>query len=191
MPDTWLTSRFLCLCIESDMSQPTSCPSSPMMSPFPALSMFPPQLLEELLDVLQGLLHCGEAPAAARLTFAAFPSSPPLLSTHVCPLSFPPPTLSSSRRRCRRRRRKHSLHCGLPEEVVTKQPKSHCREFDIQSMGATIDRLAVFYSPIKYSPLLPDGDKQARLTRWKQQGPQTQVFALMPHKGHLWVVRVF
>ena len=30
-------------------------------------------------------------------------------------------------------------------------------------MGATIDRLAVFYSPIKCSPLLPDGDKQARL----------------------------
>ena len=46
---------------------------------------------------------------------------------------------------------------------MTKQPKLHRREFDIQSMGATIDRLAVFYSPIKCSPLLPVGDKQARL----------------------------
>ena len=46
---------------------------------------------------------------------------------------------------------------------MTKQPKMDWREFDIQSMSATIDRLAVFYSPIKCSPLLPDGDKQARL----------------------------
>ena len=80
------------------------------MFPFPALSCVPPQLLQDLLAVLRGLLHCGHAEAAAHLALAAFPSLPPSsapsIPAHVCPLSFPPPPPSLRRRRRRRRRRR-------------------------------------------------------------------------------------
>ena len=80
------------------------------MFPFPALSCVPPQLLQDLLAVLRGLLHCGHAEAAAHLALAAFPSPPPSsapsIPVHVCPLSFPPPPPSLRRRRRRRRRRR-------------------------------------------------------------------------------------
>ena len=153
------------------MSQPTSCPTSPMMSPFPALSMFPPQLLGDLLDVLQGLLHCGEAPAAARLIFAAFPSSLPLPPNHICPLNFPPPQSSPRKRRRRRRKRKASpasssnstqspsrlLETSTSTAIDGKLTPQQFREFDITSISSTINRLAPgnCYMPINSASTSP------------------------------------
>ena len=115
-------------------------------------SLFPPQLLEDLLDVLQGLLHCGQAPAAARLTFAAFPSSIPLPQNHVCPLSFPPPPTLSSRRHRRRRQRRRtssvrasrsdSAQLSSSEAINGESTLQQFHEFDVKHMSATIDRLA-------------------------------------------------
>ena len=122
-------------------------------------SLFTPQHLGDLLDVLQGLLHCGEAPAAARLVFAAFPSSNPLPPNHICPLNLPPPLSQSSprkRRRRQRRRRKASpasssnssqspsrlIQTSISTAIDGKLTLRQFRDFDITSMSNTINRLA-------------------------------------------------
>ena len=136
-------------------------------------SLFPTQLLENLLDVLQGLLRCGQAPAAARLTFAAFPSQTPLAPTHVCPLNFPPPP----RRRRRQKRRKSksprfhfnttprssqliALEAPLPPTQLRRRDRDATNQFYIKSMSATIAQLAVSYSPTKYFPRARTTDQQ-------------------------------
>ena len=142
-------------------------------------SLFPTQLLENLLDVLQGLLRCGQAPAAARLTFAAFPSQTPLAPTHVCPLSFPPPTppSSPSKRRRRQKRRKSkspafhfnttprsnqliALEAPLPPTQLRRRDRDATNQFFIKSLSATIDQLAVSFSPTRYFPRARTTDQQ-------------------------------
>ena len=136
-------------------------------------SLFPTQLLENLLDVLQGLLRCGQAPAAARLTFAAFPSQTPLAPTHVCPLNFPPPP----RRRRRQKRRKSkspafhfnttprssqliALEAPLPPTQLRRRDRDATNQFFIKSLSATIDQLAVSFSPTRYFPRARTTDQQ-------------------------------
>ena len=140
-------------------------------------SLFPTQLLENLLVVLQGLVHCGQAPAAARLTYAVFPSQNPLAPTHVCPLSFPPPTppSSPSKRRRRQKRRKSkspavhatprsnqlvALEAPLPPTQLRRRDRDATNQFYIKSMSATIAQLAVSYSPTKYFPRARTTDQQ-------------------------------
>ena len=74
--------------------------------PMPTLSCVPPQLLGQLLDVMQTLLQSGLAEAAANLILVAVQSQAPPPAAHYCPLSFPPPSFPSPRRRRRRRRRR-------------------------------------------------------------------------------------
>ena len=74
--------------------------------PMPTLSCVPPQLLGQLLDVMQTFLQLGHAEAAANLILVAVHCHAPLPAAHHCPLSFPPPSFPSPRRQRRRRRRR-------------------------------------------------------------------------------------
>ena len=69
-----------------------------------------PQMLGQLLRVMEMLLDSGHHEAAARIAFLApLPSSrppPPPLPPHWCPLSSPPPNPPTRPKRRRRRRRR-------------------------------------------------------------------------------------
>ena len=76
--------------------------------PMPHLSHGPPQLLGQLLDLMQTLLQSGHDEAVANLTLVAVQCHAPPPTAHCCPFSFPPPSSPSPRRRRRQLQRRRS-----------------------------------------------------------------------------------